>query len=258
MALTISITNQKGGVGKTTTSVNLAAGLAKKGYKTLIIDFDPQGHTSQYLGIKIIQSEDFQKTILEVLEDKKRVQPKSCVYPSYATNLWVVPANLKLGQFNQNDPNGRQFNLKNAIQNNFNDSFDYIIIDCQPSLSLLTLNALTACDKVLLPVQSEFLALDGLTQLLLTLKEIKTRLNPKLSVLGILLTMFDRRNRLSSEVRAELVKNFKRDLFYNYIPRSVKLAESPSFGKSIFDYDNNSSGAQAYRALTDEVLERVR
>jgi chromosome partitioning protein len=251
MATVISIVNQKGGVGKTTTSVNLSAGLARLGYKVLILDFDPQGHSTEHLGIEVESS----KTALEVLEDEKTL--KASIYASYIPSVWVLPATLKLGQFNQNTPVGRQFSLKNSLDEDMHKKFDYIIIDCQPSLSLLTLNALVASDKVLLPVQAEFLALDGLSQLIVTLREIKTKLHPKLSVLGILLTMFDKRNKLSSEVKEELEKNFEDDLFSVVIPRSVKLAEAPSFGKSIFDYAVDTPGCIAYDALAKEVVSRL-
>jgi chromosome partitioning protein len=250
MTYTIAVVNQKGGVGKTTSSVNLAAGLAKQNFKVLIIDFDPQGHSSEHLSLKSNPN----KTALEVLQD---VEPlESCVYPSYITNLWILPSNLRLGQFNQNAPQGKQFKLKEALEK-IKENYDFIIIDCQPSLSLLTLNALVACNKVLLPVQAEFLALDGLSQLIVTLKEIQTKLQPNLSVLGILLTMYDRRNKLSFEVRDELEKNFKNDIFSTVIPRNVKLAEAPSFGKSIFDYAPTSPGSEAYYELSREVMRKL-
>lgn len=251
MNYTIAIVNQKGGVGKTTTSVNLSAALARKGFKVLLIDFDPQAHSTEHLGVMVEQD----KTVLEVLE--KGVKAFSAVSPTYLPNLWILGANLKLGQFNQHPPVGRQFALREALGDDVRKKFDYIIIDCQPSLSLLTLNALVACDKVLLPVQAEFLALDGLSQLIVTLKEIKTKLHPKLGVLGVLLTMFDKRNKLSFEVKEELEKNFADDIFATAIPRSVKLAEAPSFGKSIFDYASESPGALAYTELATEMSKKL-
>jgi chromosome partitioning protein len=171
--------------------------------------------------------------------------------------LYILPANLRLGLYNQNSPQGKQFSLKQAFDEEILSQFEFVIIDCQPSLSLLTLNALTSADFVLLPVQAEFLALDGLTQLVVTLREVQSKLHPKLSVLGILLTMFDSRNRLSGEVQNELKKNFGKDLFETVIPRNIKLAEAPSFGKSVFDYDSFSSGAKAYFNLTTEILTKV-
>jgi chromosome partitioning protein len=248
MAIVISVVNQKGGVGKTTTSVNLSASLARQGFKVLVVDLDPQGHSCEHLGVKVEQG----RTALEVLEKTKAIA--ECIYPTYVPGLWALGANLKLGQYNQNSPAGRQFNLRDSFDAEVQGKFDFVVIDCQPSLSLLTLNALVASDKVLLPVQAEFLALDGLSQLIVTLKEIKTKLHPKLAVLGILLTMFDNRNKLSTEVHAELVKNFSKDIFTNIIPRSVKLAEAPSFGRSVLDYAPSSPGAIAYRELSYEVV----
>jgi len=254
MATVIAITNQKGGVGKTTTAVNLSAALANLGKKVLIIDFDPQGHSTEHLGVKNL-FDPIQGTILEVITNKKTLL--SVVVPTYLPNLWIAPSNLRLGQFNQHNPIGKQFVLKNAISQEESQKFDFILIDCQPSLSLLTLNALTTSNKVILPVQAEYLALDGLTQLILTLKEVKQKLHPTLSILGILITMFDRRNKLSSEVKTELEKNFGSDVFRSHIPRSVRLAEAPSFGKTIFDYDPRSEGALAYYNLAREVLEKL-
>jgi len=254
MATIIAITNQKGGVGKTTTTVNLSAALANLGKKVLIIDFDPQGHSTEHLGVKNL-FDPIQETILEVITNKKTLL--SVVVPTYLPNLWIAPSNLRLGQFNQHNPIGKQFVLKNAISQEDSQKFDFILIDCQPSLSLLTLNALTTSNKVILPVQAEYLALDGLTQLILTLKEVKQKLHPTLSILGILITMFDRRNKLSSEVKTELEKNFGSDVFRSHIPRSVRLAEAPSFGKAIFDYDPRSEGALAYYNLAREVLEKL-
>jgi len=256
MGLIISITNQKGGVGKTTTAVNLAASLARNRKRTLIIDFDPQGHATEHVGIRTSTPESQTKTVLEALNHTQKVQ--DCIFQTYMPNLFILPANLRLGQFNQNAPQGKQFLLKDILVPKIKDQFDFILIDCQPSLSLLTLNALTTSDKVLLPVQAEFLALDGLMQLVITLKDVQQKLHPKLEVLGILLTMFDTRNRLSGEVQNELAKNFDKDLFHTVIPRNVKLAEAPSFGKTIFDYDSFSTGAQAYEKLSGEILTKLK
>jgi len=254
MSIIISVTNQKGGVGKTTTAVNLASSFARSGLRTLLIDFDPQGHATEHLGAREF-SEKNQLSVLNILENKHLITAN--VVATYQQNLFLLPGNLRLGSYNQNSPQGRQFALKEALSQEILDKFPIIIIDCQPSLSLLTLNALTAADYVLLPVQAEFLALDGLSQLIVTLREVQTKLHPKLSVLGILLTMFDSRNRLSGEVYNELQKNFGKDLFTTVIPRNVKLAEAPSFGKAIFDYDPNSSGAKSYQQLLQEILTKL-
>lgn len=246
----ISITNQKGGVGKTTTSVNLAACLTEKKYKVLLIDLDPQGQAGEHLGVGPQDN-----TILDVLTSKKEIS--ECIVKSYRKNLDLLQSNLNLGSFNQQNSSANQFILKKSLEQ-VKDKYDYIIVDCQPSLSLLTLNALVACNYVILPVQAEYFALDGLTQLIYTLKEIQKKLHPELKVLGILITMFDKRNRLSSEVKNELFKNFEDELFQTVISRNVKLAESPSFGKAIIDYDSSSNGADNYRNLTKEVISRTK
>jgi chromosome partitioning protein len=249
----ITIINQKGGVGKTTTTVNLAAGLVLSGKKVLVIDTDPQGHSSEHLACK--NSGDSQSNLLSVLRDKKPI--KESMVQTYQKNLFCLTSNLSLGQFNQSSPTQNQFILRDALKDFTSKDFDFVLIDCQPSLSLLTLNALTASTSVILPVQAEFLALDGLTQLIYTLKEVREKLHPKLYILGILLTMYDSRNKLSSEVLTELQNNFQKEIFETVIPRNVALAEAPSFGKTIFDYNPSSTGAKAYKDLTKEVLKRL-
>jgi chromosome partitioning protein len=246
----IAVINQKGGVGKTTTSVNLSSCLAGRGYKVLIVDLDPQGHSGEHLGCR--QGE---KGVLSVLQAKKC--EASDIVRTYKENLFILPSNLGLGQFNQANPSENQFNLQEVMKSKAITYFDFVVIDCQPSLSLLTLNALTASTQVLLPVQAEFLALDGMIQLIKTLLEVRAKLHPQLHILGILLTMVDNRNKLSSEVQSELAKNFPKELFKNVIPRNVALAEAPSFGKSIFEYSNGSVGSRAYKFLTEEVLRRI-
>jgi chromosome partitioning protein len=247
----IAIINQKGGVGKTTTSVNLSACLANMGKKVLLIDLDPQGHSGEHLGCRKSDS-----TVLDVLQHTKSIQ--SCIIPTYNPFLFVLPSNLSLGQFNQSNSQNNQFQLQQAIANSpIGRDFDFVIIDCQPSLSLLTLNALTASTQVILPVQAEFLALDGMIQLIKTLLEVRSKLHPKLHILGIVLTMYDARNKLSGEVQNELTKNFGNELFQSIIPRNVALAEAPSFGKSIFEYNAGCSGAKAYQNLCLEVLQKI-
>jgi chromosome partitioning protein len=247
-AITIAITNQKGGVGKTTTTVNLASALAGMKYRTLIVDMDPQGHAGEHLGVRK------PKTVLEVLTKQATIEDNISL--TYKINLFCLPSNLQLGQFNQLDPRQYQFALKEVLAS-VKDNFDFILIDCQPSLSLLTLNSLVSADYVILPVQAEFFALDGLSQLVFTLKEIQNRLHPNLNVLGILLTMFDRRNRLSLDVRNELTKNFGDTLFHTIIPRNIKLAEAPSFNQSILEYDPISSGSDSYKQLAREIIRKL-
>lgn len=252
MTKTLAIVNQKGGVGKTTTAVNVAACLAKIGKKTLILDFDPQGNASSYLGINIANLE---KTSLEVLNKSSKLQ--DAVVQTGRENLYVLPANIKLGSFNQGTTQGRTDVLKNILAESFAKTFDFIIIDCQPSLSLLTINAMAASNGLVIAMQAEYLALDGLSQLLLTLKEVKQKMNVGLTILGIAITMYDKRNNLCVEVKNELVKNMPKELFKTAIPRVVKLAESPSHGKTIFEYDPNGLASHAYRELTLEIVLRL-
>ena len=259
MAKVITITNQKGGVGKTTTSVNLAFYLAKAGKKTLLIDFDPQGNASNGLGIKSI---DASKTIAAVMVGEAElkdiiVQPekKKC------KNLYVAPTTVDLTDA-EVDMYGKEISekfyvLKNAIASVAKE-YDFVIIDSQPSLSLLTLNGMAAANYLLLPVQTEYYALQGVAELLKTVNEVKKAINPRLKLLGVLATMYDKRTAISSDVIAELKKYFKDKVFDTSIPRNVRLAEAPSHGVAIGMYDRFSKGAKAYKALADEVMERVK
>ena len=252
MTKTLAIVNQKGGVGKTTTAVNVAACLAKIGKKTLIVDFDPQGNASSYLGINIA---NVPKTALDVITKGSRLE--EAVIPTGRENLFILPANIKLGSFNQNNVQGKPDVLKNILNSDYAKSYDFIIIDCQPSLSLLTINAMCASDGLVIAMQAEYLALDGLSQLLLTLKEVKQKMNVGLTILGIAITMYDKRNNLCIEVKNELVKNMPKELFKTSIPRVVKLAESPSHSKTIFEYEPNGLASHAYRELTLEIVLRL-
>jgi chromosome partitioning protein len=252
MTKTLAIVNQKGGVGKTTTAVNVAACLAKIGKKTLIIDFDPQGNAGSYLGIAIAS---LKLTALEVINGTATLE--EAIIDSGRENLHILPSNIKLGSFNQGTTNGKTDLLKKIISSDYANTYDFIIIDCQPSLSLLTINAMSASNGLVIPIQAEFLALDGLSQLLLTLKEVKQKMNVSLTILGIVVTMYDKRNNLCIEVKNELVKNMSKDLFKTSIPRVVKLAESPSHAKTIFEYEPNGLASLAYRELTLEIVLRL-
>ena len=259
MAKVITITNQKGGVGKTTTSVNLAFYLAKAGKKTLLIDFDPQGNASSGLGIK---EKEVNKTIASVMLGDSTladiiIQPdkKKC------KNLYLAPTNVELADaevsMNTKESPDKFFVLKKAIAEISKD-YEFIIVDSQPSLSLLTVNGMAAANYLLLPVQTEYYALEGVADLLKTVNDIKKGINPRLKLLGVLATMYDKRTSLSSQVLAEVKRYFKDKVFDTTIPRNVRLAEAPSHGVSIGQYDRFSKGAKAYKSLADEVLERVK
>jgi chromosome partitioning protein len=247
----IAIVNQKGGVGKTTSTVNLAAALARLEHKVLLIDFDPQGNASSYLGINITT---LAKTVLNFVEGEGI---NSIVIQNVRTNLDLLPANLQLGSYNQGKSSIDTKSLQaQLIKSGALDHYEYILIDCQPSLSNLTINAMSASTSLVIPMQAEYLALDGLSQLLLTLKQVKQKLNPDLKILGILITMYDKRNKLCQEVREELVKNMPQELFRTVITRLVRLAESPSHGKTIFEYDPTGQASLAYYDFAREVIER--
>jgi chromosome partitioning protein len=249
----ISIVNQKGGVGKTTTAVNLSAGLAKLGSKVLLIDFDPQGNSSSYLGVNITS---LNSTVLDLISGED-VKFEDIVLQNTRENLDLLPANIKLGSFNQSVQDSTSSLLKSLKKAGAINYYEYIIIDCQPSLSTLTINAMTASQNLIITMQAEYLALDGLSQLLLTLKQVKQKLNPNLSILGILITMYDKRNKLCQEVKQELITNMPKELFETTIPRLVKLAESPSHGKTIYEYEGNGPASMAYLNFAREVKSRL-
>ena len=254
MTRTICISNQKGGVGKTTTSVNLAAALAKNGKNVLLIDLDPQGNASSGLGLK---RHDFaEKNIYRVLIDQ--ITLKEAITPSSVTNLDVVVANSDLigAEIELVDAERREYRLKEALAT-LGEAYQFVIIDCPPSLGLLTVNALTAANTFLVPLQCEYYALEGLSQLLNTAGLIKKRLNPELKIEGIVLTMFDARNNLSHQVVNEIQTHFGEKVFSAIIPRNVRLSEAPSHGKCILDYDDKSLGARRYRELADELIRRI-
>ncbi|MBQ1478253.1 MAG: ParA family protein [Erysipelotrichaceae bacterium] len=252
MAKIIAIANQKGGVGKTTTSINLSAGLAYLGKRILMVDFDPQGNATSGIGHRI-GLEDL--TVYDALFGKEDV--KDCIKTLKMPPLDILPSNINLSGADlemARIESRREETLKNILSP-IEDNYDYIIIDCPPSLGLLNTNALTAADAVLIPVQCEYYALEGVTQLLQTIRLVQRLFNPRLRIEGVLLTMYDARTNLSAEVGQEVRKHFKEKAYRTYIPRNIKLSEAPSAGMSIFDYAINSEGFKAYASLTKEFLE---
>ena len=252
MATVISVTNQKGGVGKTTTAVNVAYYLAKKGHRTLLIDFDPQGNATSGLGI---DKQSLEATMAEVILETKTIA--EITIETDHKNLFLAPSTPYLANTEAElaQANRRFSRLKNAIENA--PKYDFVIIDSPPSLSLLTVNGLIAARYVLLPVQAEFYALEGLGQLLETMKLVRKSMNPTLDLLGVLPTMVDGRTTLSGQVHEEIKKHFPGKVFKTTIPRNIRLAEAPSHGLPVGAYDKFSKSARAYKAVTKEVLERV-
>jgi len=251
----ISVINQKGGVGKTTTVINLAAGLSMKGKKILVIDLDPQGNATTGLGLSNTTSSD--QTIYNVLNGNKKI-PEVIQSTSFK-NLDLITSNVDLSglEVETAGDSRRAFKLKDEltlILNNSELSYDYIIIDCPPSLSLLTIMALVASDALVVPLQTEFFALEGLTQLMKTIERIKLNLNPNLDIRGILLTMYDKRNKLSGEVETEARNYFKDKVYSTAVPRNVRLSEAPSHGVPVLIYDKTCPGSRAYFSFTEEFL----
>lgn len=252
MATVISVTNQKGGVGKTTSAVNIAYYLAKKGNRTLLIDFDPQGNATSGLGV---DKQKLSATMTDVILETTPLV--DIILPTDHKNLFLAPATSHLAntEVELANANRRFSRLKNAIDTT--PSYDFVIIDSPPSLSLLTVNGLIAARYVLLPVQAEFYALEGLGQLLETMKLVRKSMNPTLDLIGVLPTMVDGRTTLSGQVHEEIKKHFPGKVFKTTIPRNIRLAEAPSHGLPVGAYDKFSKGARAYKAVTKEVLERV-
>ena len=255
--LVIALANQKGGVGKTTTVINLAAGLSMKGKRVLVIDLDPQGNATTGLGLSNNISSG--TTIYNVLNGNKKIS--EVIQQTRFANLNLVTSNVDLSglEVETAGDSRRAFKLKDELRSILNDSgasYDYILIDCPPSLSLLTIMALVASDALVVPLQTEFFALEGLTQLMKTIDRIKSNLNPSLEIRGILLTMFDKRNKLSGQVEIEARNYFKEKVYTTAVPRNVRLSEAPSHGIPVLLYDSFCPGSKAYFKFTEEFLEQ--
>lgn len=252
MSKIISLANQKGGVGKTTTAINLSSYLAQEGKKVLLIDIDPQGNAGSGLGMDVMNLKDnIYRVLIENLNVEKAIQKTNI------NNLSILTSNIDLAGLEMDliEKENKEFALKNALNGKIDD-YDYTIIDCPPSLGLLTINALTSSDSVMIPLQCEYFALEGLTQLLRIINLVQGGLNPNLYLEGVLLTMYDSRTRLSSSVVSDVREHFKEKVYDVIIPRNVKLSEAPSFGEPIGTYDPSSNGAAAYQSLAKEFIKK--
>lgn len=253
MGAVISFSNQKGGVGKTTTCVNMAAYLAKAGKKVLLVDLDPQGNATTGLGFT---KSSLKKSVYNVLIDEEEV--KENVLPTEIEGLMILPANIDLAgaEVELVYKKSREKVLKGALDK-VKSTYDYILIDCPPSLGLITINALAAADSVIIPIQSEYYALEGLSQLMNTISLVRQHLNKSLKVEGVVLTMYDGRSLISKQIAAEIKRYFTKKLYEIVIPRNIRLSEAPSHGKPILLHDSKCAGARAYSALTEEFLKKT-
>ena len=252
MSRIIAIANQKGGVGKSTTAINLSACIAEKGKRVLVIDSDPQGNTTSGFGI---DKNNLDATIYELFLGTATI--RDCILKDVMPGLDVLPSNVNLAaaEIELIGQEKKEFILKNEVDY-ISESYDFIIIDCPPSLNLLTVNALTTATSVLVPIQCEYYALEGLSQLIHTVNLVKERLNPELDMDGVVFTMYDSRTNLSAQVVENVKENLGTNIYNTVIPRNIRLAEAPSYGRPITEYDSKSAGAESYRNLADEVMNR--
>ncbi len=252
MGRTIAIANQKGGVGKTTTSINLSASLAEKGKKVLVIDTDPQGNTTSGFGIN---KNELDNTVYELILGECSIQ--ECIIKNIVPGVSIIPSNVNLAatEIELIGVDKKEIILRSEVDW-IKDQYDYIIIDCPPSLNMLTINAMTTADSVLVPIQCEYYALEGLSQLIHTVNLVKERLNPDLDIEGVVFTMYDSRTNLSMQVVENVKSHLNQNIYKTVIPRNIRLAEAPSYGMPINMYDAKSAGAEAYLLLADEVINR--